>query len=234
MLRTFKKGAGKIDNDIFENGWNNLNAYAFGWIMSDGCLMKAGRNKTSYVVIIASNDREIIEWLHSYLCVGNRIYKQGEKCFVVKYRNKPSIDFMRSNKLTERKSLSVELPDIPQEYFGDFLRGYFDGNGSIILRHTRYNTYAQASITSGSKKLLDAMCEKLSEFGIESHLYKDGRSANNSYYLRVIKRSELEKFFDLMYKTSTDETRLGRKFDKYKLYLDCKPKYNIVEPHDIV
>lgn len=101
-------------------------------------------------VRITSNDKDIIEWLHSQLCIGNKIYKVGEKGFQVKYRNKESIEFMRDNGLKERKSLDMLLPNIPNEYFGDFLRGYFDGNGSVVLRYTQYNTYAQISFTSGS------------------------------------------------------------------------------------
>lgn len=223
-----------MDNDIYKDGWNNINSYIFGWIMSDGCLRKEGRNKTSYAVRITSNDKDIIEWLHSQLCIGNKIYKVGEKGFQVKYRNKESIEFMRDNGLKERKSLDMSLPNIPNEYFGDFLRGYFDGNGSVVLRYTQYNTYAQISFTSGSSQFVDGLQDKLFTLGIKSHVYKDGRINNSSYYLKVIKRSEIEELFKVMYQTSNQESRLKRKYEKYKLYLDCKPKYKIVKPYDIV
>lgn len=217
-----------MDNNIFVNGWNAENAYIFGWIMSDGCLRKEGRNKTAYAVRVCSNDEDIITWLHARLCNGNKIYKQGEKGFLIKYRNKESIEFMMGYGLKERKSLDMKFPDIPNAVFGNFLRGYFDGDGSIILRPTRYNTYGQVSFTSGSIDFLKTLQDKLLEQSIESHLYKDGRTTNNSYYLRVIKRSELEKLFHLMYPSGCD-AKLERKYNKFKLYLDCKPKYNIVK-----
>ena len=141
---------------------------------------------------------------------------------------------MRDNGLKERKSLDMLLPNIPNEYFGDFLRGYFDGNGSVVLRYTQYNTYAQISFTSGSSQFVDGLQDKLFTLGIKSHVYKDGRINNSSYCLKVIKRSEIEKLFKVMYQTSNQESRLKRKYEKYKLYLDCKPKYKIVKPYDIV
>lgn len=218
-----------MDNNIFQNGFDSENAYVFGWIMSDGCLKKEGRNKTSYAVRICSNDLDIIQWMHSYMCVGNKIYRQGTNGFQIKFRNKDSIEFMRSYGLHERKSLDMELLDIPDEYFGDFLRGYFDGDGSIALKKTKYNTYGQASFTCGSLSFIDTLKERLGEFGIESHIYKDGRPTNNSYYLRVVKRSEIEKLYALMYERHDGAIRLMRKYNKFSLYMDCKPKYNIVK-----
>lgn len=215
-----------MDNDIFANGWNAENAYIFGWIMSDGCLRREGRNKSTYAVRICSNDEDIVKWLHNRLCVGNQIYKQGKNGFQIKYRNKESIEFMMNCGLTERKSLNMEFPNIPESVFGDFLRGYFDGDGSIILRTTRYNTYGQVSFTSGSVDFLQILQEKLLTYDIKSHLYNDGRPTNSSHYLRITKRSEIEKLFCLMYPNDCS-VKLERKYNKFKLYLDCKPKYNI-------
>lgn len=216
-----------IDNDIFAYGWDRKNSYAFGWVMSDGCLRREGRNKTAYAVRICSNDRDIIEWLHSYMCVGNKIYKQNEKGHLIKFRNKESIDFMICNGLKERKSLDMKFPDIPEAYLGDFIRGYFDGDGSIILHPNRYNTYAQISFTCGSIAFIEGLKQALKRFRIESHIYKDGRPNNNSYFLRVIKRSEIEKIINLMYFNVLDGAYLNRKYIKCLEYLDCKPKYKV-------
>ena len=188
-----------MDNNIFNDGWNKDNAYIYGWVLSDGCLMLEGRNKNAYSVRISSNDYDIVCWLHDKLCVGNKIYRQGKNGYVIKYRNKESINFMIDLGLTERKSLTAEYPVIPNSVFQDFLRGYFDGNGSVILHKTQYNVYGQVSFASGSKRLLDGLYEQLLFNGIKSHVYKDDRSNNSSYYLRVTKRSELERLYHVMY-----------------------------------
>ena len=119
----------------------------------------------------------------------------------------------------------MRFPDIPPEYLPDFIRGYFDGDGSIILRKTKYNMYAQISFTSGSKDFLLRLQSVLEQhYHIASHLYKDGRVNNQSYYLRITKRGEIYKLYDILY----DDTSLflNRKYQKFLLFLSCKPKYN--------
>lgn len=216
----------EADINIYKDGWNKINAYIFGWIMSDGCLLKEGRNKTAYAVRICSNDYEILQWMHSYMCVGNKIYRQGSNGYLIKYRNQDGIAFMMKNNLTEKKSLSMLFPKIPDKFLPDFIRGHFDGDGSIVLHTNRYNTYAQVSFTSGSKAFLESLQKKLSAAGITSHLYRDGRETNSSYYLRVIKRSETERLFHFMYSDLSDTGFLNRKYEKYKWFMeDCAAKY---------
>lgn len=212
-----------MDNNIFIDGWNHCNAYAFGWIMSDGCLKLEGRNKTAWAIRIASNDLQIMSWLHSYMCVGNKIYRQGSG-YQIKFRNQPSIDFMRGVGLTPAKSLTMMFPDIPHEFLWDFIRGYFDGDGSIAITTNRYNTYAQVSFTSGSREFLISLQEHLLESGIKSQLYRDGRDTNSSYYLRITSRLNIERFFAKLY-LDRDSPRLARKHEKFLLYLQTKPKY---------
>lgn len=214
-----------MDRDIFNNGWDAKNAYAFGWIMSDGCLQLEGRNKTSFAVRISSNDIEIIEYLHEYMCDGNKIYKAGKNGFVIKYRNKESISFMQKYGLTERKSLTVQFPNVPDDVVRHFIRGYFDGNGSIIVSQNRYNTYGQASITSGSMAFIEDLKKKLEEKGIASHIYKDDRETNKAIYLRVIKWSELEKFYHFLYDGVDAPELLERKYNKFAELMTFKRKY---------
>lgn len=214
------------DINIFESGWNRNGAYIFGWIMSDGCLRLEGRNKTAYAVRIATSDKDAAEWLHNYMCSGNKIYGNGTSGYIIKYRNVDAIEFMMQNSLTERKSLSMQFPDVPEEFLGDFIRGYFDGDGSIVLHHTLYNTYAQASFTSGSKDFLCELQKVLQRHGISSHLYIDGRETNSSHYLRVIKRSEIDKLFHFMYDNLSDVGFLNRKYEKYQWFEEnCQEKY---------
>lgn len=214
-----------MDINIFENGFNIVNSYIFGWIMSDGCLRREGRNKTAWGVRITSKDYKIIHWIHSILCKGNKIYSEG-KYYQIKYRNQDGIEFLIKNGLIERKSLTVKMPSLPSECFHAFLRGYFDGNGSIILHQTKHNMYGQVSITSGSVDLLSELKKILHGYGIESHVYLDGRKNNKAVYLRVTKRKDIERFYQLIYQDENCPC-LERKLSKFKKLMEAKPKNNI-------
>lgn len=196
--------------------------------MSDGCLLKEGRNKTAYAVRICSNDREIIAWMHNYMCRGNKIYMQHNG-YLIKYRNLAGIQFMRNNKLIERKSLCVEYPDsIPSEQTRHFIRGYFDGNGSIVINERSYNVYGQVRIACGSEHFLNRMKEVLAANQIKAQIYRDGRPNNASYYLTITSRRNVERFFSYMYDDVPAQEMLQRKYLKYSEYLNnSKLKYNI-------
>lgn len=213
------------DKNIYADGFNSVNTYIFGWIMSDGCLMREGRNKTAYAIRITSNDYDIIKWMHDTMCEDNKIYKCGIG-YQIKYRNQSAIDYLMIHELTERKSLTLKYPNIPLEFMPDFVRGIFDGNGSIILRETKHNIYSQVSITSGSLAFLKGLQQYLSYSNICSHIYSDGRANKNAHYLRITKRSELEKFYKLIYQNKNC-IKLNKKYDKYIRAMGAKPKYNI-------
>lgn len=216
------------DINIFQNGWDDCNAYVFGWIMSDGCLLREGRNKTALAVRISLNDYDMAQWLHQYLCIGNKLYVSthaNRRNYMIKYRNKESIDYMQSYGLIERKSLTLSFPDIPPEVFWAFVRGYFDGNGSIILRTTQWNTYAQISITSGSPKFLEKLAQKLMTYQVATHLYADERLNHRAWYLRITKKSEIDRFCKLLYASNIQCPFLLRKKERADQILLIQPKY---------
>lgn len=214
-----------MDNNIYKDGWNNTNAYVYGIIMSDGCLKYEGRNKNRLAIRIGLNDYDMIQTLHNYMCVGNKIYCQGKQ-YSLKFRNEQSIDFLVKNGLTERKSLTMAFPELLLSVLPSFIRGYFDGDGSIILRRTKYNTYGQVTFTSGSIDFLTGLQDVLMDnFNIKSKIYDDGHSETHSKVLKIIKRSEIDKFFHLIYKDA--DIYLNRKYQKFVELNNNPPKYNI-------
>lgn len=214
-----------MDNDIYKDGWDQTNAYIFGIIMSDGCLKYEGRNKNRLAIRIGLNDYDMIKTLHDYMCVGNKIYCQGKQ-YSIKYRNGHSIDFLVKNGLTERKSLTMKFPNLPYNILASFIRGYFDGDGSIVLTHTQYNTYGQVSFASGSKDFLIGLQNALLDnFDIKSALYDDRRPNTHTMTLKITKRKEIDKLFDIMYKDAN--IYLEQKYQKF-IELNNNPlKYHI-------
>lgn len=117
--------------------------------------------------------------------------------------------------LKPRKSLDVELPDMPQEYFRHFVRGYFDGDGCIYLSRTRGNKKGRVRVifTCGSKEFLNRLNEQLKTFlGLTNRvLYR------NSYaYQLVYSKREALRVLDFMYKDA-NRLYLNRKHKKYVL-----------------
>jgi hypothetical protein len=123
-------------------------AYVVGMILADGCIHDAGR------FTIANTDKEILELignalgttrpLHPYY---NPPYKPG---YTLHITDRRMVTALADLGITPRKSLTARLPAVPDEYFFDFLRGYFDGDG-----HARGDgRHLTVIFASGSRGLL--------------------------------------------------------------------------------
>lgn len=115
--------------------WSDEIAYSVGLMASDGCLYKDGRH-----LCLVSNDieqlvnfqkaigREIGIKLHS---AGKRLTKYERKqAYRLQFSDVAYYDFLIMTGLTPNKSKNIGLLDIPDKYYGHFLRGLFDGDGT--------------------------------------------------------------------------------------------------------
>ena len=117
--------------------------------------------------------------------------------------------------LTFRKSLTLQFPNIPQKFLCDFIRGYFDGDGSMVLTQTKYNVYGQVSFTCGSIDFLVNLQKILKNmFGIDSQIYNGGHPDTQTMSLKITKRSAIEMFSDLIYNDT--DLYLLRKYNKFQ------------------
>ena len=149
-----------------------------------------------------------------------KIYKQSYKnenhndSYMILNTNKEVINSLKEFGITSRKSLTIRFPkNIPSEYLGSFIRGYFDGDGCIYISNIFKNKkYFAVSFSSGSKLFLNELKDILFQyFQIESTLNKDKR-VNDGYILKIYKKENIKKLKTIFYKNAT-------------IYL--KRKYNI-------
>lgn len=168
--------------------WSPKFAYIVGLIASDGNLQL-----DSNEVRIASTDREIADmycsalglrphdisataWpdpnaIEVYMRIERRPpYKEQYHVIFSDYVYRARLEAIG---LTPNKSKTLGPLAIPDEYFRDFLRGEFDGDGCWSgERHAR-RKYALGIFTSGSRVYLDWLHETIQRIvGIKGHIYK--------------------------------------------------------------
>lgn len=94
------------------------------------------------------------------------------------------------------KSLTIILPDIIKKaesrFFWNFIRGIFDGDGSIINTPKSY----AFKIASGSEKFLDDLKNAFLERGFSPILRKE---RENLWVLRLNKKTEIDHIYHLIY-----------------------------------
>lgn len=101
--------------------------------------------------------------------------------------------------LTPNKSKTIKFPDIPQELVRHFIRGCWDGDGSVYIE--KRNNSIAASFISGSLSFINGMLQQLEiACGFTKTIYTH-KGKNPSYYFRL-RGSECEKLYHYLYRSS--------------------------------
>ncbi len=218
-----------INEDFFSN-WSPEMAWVLGILFTDGFVRP-------FSISLWSMDIELLEKVKNLLNSLNPIgittqsYDKSKHIYrFAFYRQKMMEDLNRLG-MHQRKSLNMTFPDVPQEYMRHFVRGCWDGDGSIYFEEP---AKIRASYTCGSLKFIERLVQELYKIGIYKRkilldktdtslirsyspvgrypltIHKEKRS--KSYYIKIDSRENLEKLFDYFYDRVVESMYLERKF----------------------
>lgn len=194
--------------------WSPNLAYAVGLITTDGCLSKDGRHIT-----FTSKDLQLIEAFKESLNVthvktglttsGNG---SGKKYLRVQLSDVRFYKWLKEIGLTPRKSLTLGELNIPRIFFFDFLRGCFDGDGTIYSfwdKRWRSSYMFYLAFNSGSLKHLHWLQKEIdSAIGIFGRI----KLGKRCYQLNFAKQATRILWSSMFYKDKLPY--LERKFIK--------------------
>ena len=218
-----------LDEALFSR-WSRPMAYLLGYILTDGTLVWKG--KYTQAVVISSVDREHLYILAALLGTGIPIEtkKQSKKGFSglqdrfihrLVFTRPRMIADLRKLGLTERKSLTLEFPNIPEEYLRDFIRGCWDGDGSIYPEGTGRLV---AKIGMGARRFIAGIRDRLMPLSLGKltiYVRKPNRrqGRKNPHYMLVISGRYAVKFCEWLYADTPDALCLTRKRLVYERHL---------------
>lgn len=139
--------------DYFKLVTTEMGAYILGWIASDGSLKRNG-----WCISINEKDISILEKIKNAIDPNLKITHQKLKRMVSLTVNsiEMSNDICSLLKISYgKKSNLVKFPDIREDLKRHFLRGYFDGDGSITCCMEKL--YPYATIRSNSYSMLESI-----------------------------------------------------------------------------
>jgi hypothetical protein len=194
----------KKKNEDFFKIWSGDMAYVLGFFAADGS-MYVTRRKTHFIEFQIT-DRDLLYGIRALLGADHRIterhrYRQRKTVYRLQIGSKAIFQDLSVLGFMQNKTFILRLPDVPEDYFGDFLRGYFDGDGNVVYgywkradRKTRSRTLS-ARFTSGSKGLLDDIKNRLTATaGLSGSLYFSGSAWRLNYGPK-----DSRKIFTIMY-----------------------------------
>src|SRR3989338_6559032 len=110
-------------------GWSPQFAYAIGLLTADGCLSSDGRH-----IDFTSKDQDQVETFKECLKlkvkIGLKSSGTDKTYYHVQFGDVLLYAFLESIGLSPAKSKTISSVLVPDAYFSDFLRGYFDGDGT--------------------------------------------------------------------------------------------------------
>jgi hypothetical protein len=218
-------------------------AYLLGFIIADGCISKDNR----LCFANSEDDESILQIAKDEISPDSKIiksyYQQGVivRKPQVRLRIKSNIICSQLKELynidqnkTMDSSFSFNLDLIPDIYVSHFIRGFFDGDGSVSF-HTYKNTiFFNFSFISTSLVFLTSIGTIFEEkFKIKQVVKEIQGKTVNYYTLRFNynrnRSSKIEEIYNYLYKDST--VFLERKRIKFQNYLEYRANStnNIVE-----
>lgn len=238
-----RKGIGgrKRQCTLNENYFQELDskdkAYFLGFIYADGFITKRSQGQNILGLTLA--EIEPIDKFKKYIQTDKKVgyYKKSNGYSDKSYEYKLALisDKLVSDieklGVVERKTLTLTFPDIREDLIPHFIRGYFDGDGSVFLykdsrEEYSYNEYLGINIC-GTKEFLVALTKHLPFLEEGQCIYKEKRRETNCWNLKMISNIRSLELYHYMYK-DCDDLYLSRKREKFENFIKDKGSTTII------
>lgn len=219
-------------SDFFDEIDSEEKAYWLGVLFADGNVSKTKNN--AGVIKFSSIDLEWIEAFKEALHYTGNIYQEHHTKFdkiIYKIQISDEQLFQALNSLgcIPNKSLVIKFPNISSELVRHFIRGYFDGDGTVGIYNNapknKNKTFTlRSGFCSGSKQFL----EKLAQFiPTKNKVVKTVKRKNNLYTLMFSVEDSLS-LFNYFYNSAS--IFLSRKKLKFLEFKQVKRSTTIIDP----
>lgn len=213
-----------LDHNFFES-FTPESCYWAGFVAADGCVsdkrlfITLWKNDIHHIELFRENTKS-----NAKIAESVNIQKSGkitESCGIALYSSKIVKDLFVNFNVVRNKSKIIEPPlKIPENLIKHYIRGYFDGDGSISWH--KHNDTPRIEFATGSKKLIEWI-----KITLENNI-KIGRPK-----ILIDKRwgifkldymgKQILKIMEWLYEGSNEKIRLKRKYDRY---VDYRQKVN--------
>lgn len=205
-----RKGKTRLTRALdFFKEWTAETAYVFGLLMADGAIPLRKGVPSAVVLELKDEDhvRKVAQVIDPELRVWSYSRKDGRSTAKFSIGVRSVVNDCTEKGLMPQKSLTVQWPIVPDRYLRHFVRGYFDGNGTI----GKYNTSVRLSFSTGSAMFAHRLQDALNaNAGVSAGIY---RPAANAYNITAIGVGRARLLGDWMYQGAS--LFLDRKWNRW-------------------
>ena len=218
-------------NNEFKEIDTEQKAYFLGFMYADGCISLIKRKNSSYIkhqVQISLTDEQIIKELMKHFPFFNlqifdfgKYKKSWNKQFAMRKANNQLFNDLSNHGMIERKSGKnsqlLSIPLLKKRLISHFIRGVFDGDGSINIATKRPNL-RRLEICSSSKDYLLQIKSILKRHNVNCPIFREKyNNMSPLYVLEWVKSEDIIDLRNFLYKDATIFLHRKReKFDSFK------------------
>lgn len=234
------QGGAKRKYSLNENYFECLDskdkAYFLGFIYADGFITK--RSSGQNILGITLAESEPLDKFKKYINCDKPIgiYKKTNSYSDKSVEHKLALI---SDKLVsdieklgviEQKTLVLTFPEMSEELIPHFIRGYFDGDGSVFIhkdsRSKEVRDYLGISIC-GTKEFLEGLVKHLDFLDENPCIYKEERRETNCWNLKFSSNIRSLNLYHYMYK-DCDDLYLSRKKEIFENFIKERGSETII------
>ncbi|MFW6030879.1 MAG: LAGLIDADG family homing endonuclease [Halanaerobiales bacterium] len=126
------RGYNNINSRFFEK-WSPEMAYVTGFIAADGYV---NEDEHKLDIGLKKSDKKLLEDINKVMECDKTLYTDAIKVRLSIVNHK-IVDDLVNMGIVQAKSLTLRFPKVPGKYLSHFVRGYFDGDGTIGQSHNK-------------------------------------------------------------------------------------------------
>lgn len=140
--------------------WTPDLAYILGFTYADGYMVRTDNNKHDIPYYrlgwhLSNKDMVILERFKEILKLDQEITTLKDGSIDLRTTDQKICLTMLERGVLLNKTKRLSTPDMPNEMYKHFIRGYFDGDGSVYLREQSGKTWLSVNIVGASKVFLE-------------------------------------------------------------------------------
>ena len=189
-------------------------AYVLCLIITDGCITDTGK------ISLDMNEKGLLGKVRQVMGSQHKItlskHQEGLYCF--HFARAQLVKDLGKLGVLPRKSLNVKFPAVPDASMKDFIRGIFDGDGSVYFEKRSKNYPVRAVFVSSSREFIEKLEVTLQRLGLPKRAIHEQKTKNGIHYKIRYSHENSKKLFEIIYYNIQNGGLFMER--KYKKFLD--------------
>lgn len=224
----------EYNEDYFSTIDTPEKAYWLGFIYADGYITKKVNSNPVFGLTLAEEEPliKLNQCLNSNKPIGKykkiNSYKENSYEYKLAFCSEKLVSDLEKWGCVENKTFKLKFPSfLDENLLSHFIRGYFDGDGSVFLHiiNSNNNDYITLGVTICGIK--DFLYDLSKHINAESCIYKDKRKITDCYSIKLTSNIKCLSFYHYIYKNAGN-MYLTRKKDKFEDFIKDRGSTTII------